>query len=111
NDGTAPSADDVRARLASACPEGIELAACAVVRLVGQGGADVGLGKLIDAIDLAIAPAPDGIAYDAARLDRIARAFLAKDRLIVAREERSVDVRAAVTELDVIAGDAAAAIC
>jgi radical SAM family uncharacterized protein/radical SAM-linked protein len=111
HDGAPPSADDVRERLASACPPGIAVSACDVVRLVGQGGRDIGLGKLIDAIDLAIAPVPDGIVYDVARLNRVARAFLAKDSAIVARDDRSIDVRAAVGEVDVIAGDAASAIC
>jgi hypothetical protein len=92
-------------------PEGLELASCAVVRLVGQGGRDVGLGKLIDAVDVVIAPAPDGIAHDAARVERIARAFLARDRAEITRAERVIDVRALVIELDVISGDAVRSLC
>ncbi|MGE5183489.1 MAG: TIGR03960 family B12-binding radical SAM protein [Acidobacteriota bacterium] len=106
------SPDDVRERLASVCPPGVEILECTIVRLAGHVLAkhpDLGLGKLIDAIDLVLAPAPDGIAHDAARLERIARAFLAKDRAMVEREGgKMIDARALVTELDVIA-DAAAA--
>src|SRR5205823_5647056 len=73
-------ADDVRDRLAAVCPPGIEIQSCAIVRLAGHPAAtavpDTGLGKLIDAVDLAIQPAPDGIAHDAARLERIATALL-----------------------------------
>jgi hypothetical protein len=48
--------------------------------------------------------------HDAARLTRIADAFLAKDRVIVERGEKQIDVRALVSEVDVIAGDAATAL-
>jgi radical SAM-linked protein len=129
HDGTELAADEVRERLASVCPTGIEIHACAIVRLGGHPLAkqpDLGLGKLIDAVDLVIRPAPDGIVHDAARLDRIARAFLGKDRAVIerprvtdpcgpdgspAREARQIDVRALVTELDVIADDAAIKLC
>ena len=40
---------------------------------------DAGLGKLIDAIDVLVRPAPDGMAYDHARVARIAAAFMARD--------------------------------
>jgi hypothetical protein len=84
------------------------------VRLAGHPLAkspDAGLGKLIDAVDLVIAPAPDGIAHDEARLERIARAFLAKASAPVAREHKMIEVRALVSELDVIIGDAATKLC
>ncbi|HWU91264.1 MAG TPA: TIGR03960 family B12-binding radical SAM protein, partial [Kofleriaceae bacterium] len=75
-------ADEVRDRLAAVCPPGIEIQDCAIVRLAGHpavlkgGPTDLGLGKLIEAVDLVIRPAPDGIAFDEARLGRIAAAFL-----------------------------------
>ena len=116
------SADEVRERLAAVCPPGIELERCAIVRLAGYpgltGAPDPGLGKLIDAVDLVIQPAPDGIAHDAARLERIVGAFLAKPSVLIARgapkrdgkgraraevPDRQIDVRALVTEADVIA--------
>jgi radical SAM family uncharacterized protein/radical SAM-linked protein len=99
------SADEVRERLASVCPPGIELQSCTIVRLSGHPLAkhpDLGLGKLINAVDVLIKPAADGMVFDVARLDRIAKAFLAKDRVIVARGEREIDVRALVLEADVI---------
>jgi radical SAM family uncharacterized protein/radical SAM-linked protein len=114
------SADEVFERLASVCPPGIELQACTIVRLGGHplvlGGAaavERGLGKLIDAFDLVIRPAPDGMAFDAARLARLAAAFLAKPTAILGRggerkHAKQIDVRAFVTEVDVIDGDAAA---
>jgi radical SAM family uncharacterized protein len=115
-------ADEVRERLAAVCPPGIEILGCEIVRLAGHpalarvGRPDPGLGKLIDAIDLAIRPAPDGIAFDEARLGRIAAAFLARPSLVIAREGgkasgRPVDVRALVTCVDVISGEAAERLC
>jgi radical SAM-linked protein len=117
--GSAPrtelSPDEVRERLATVCPPGIELESCAIVRLGGHplalGTPDLGLGKLIDAVDLVIQPAPDGIAHDAARLERIAAALLAKPTALVARGEKQIDVRALVLAIDVIADDAATRLC
>ncbi len=103
-------ADVVRERLASVCPAGIEIQDCRIVRLAGHPLAknpDLGLGKLIQAVDVLIRPARDGIVHDVARLERIAAAFLAKDSAPVARGEKSIDVRALVAEVDVIGGDAA----
>jgi hypothetical protein len=110
-------ASEVFERLAAVCPPGIELASCEIVRLNGhplvlanQAAPVPGLGKWIDAVDLVIRPAPDGMAFDAARLARIAAAFLAKSSVIVARGEKSIDVRALTREADVIDGDAAASL-
>ena len=108
------SADEVRERLASVCPPGIEILDCWIVRLAGHPLAkapDVGLGKLIDAVDVLIKPAPDGMAYDDARLARIAAAFLAKPSAIVARKDKAVDVRGFVSQCDAISGDAATKLC
>jgi radical SAM-linked protein len=69
------------------------------------------MGKLITACDLLIAPAADGMAHDAARLTRIAEAFLARDRAIVMRDEREIDVRAYVAGIDVLEGEDAARMC
>jgi len=105
--------DEVRERLASVCPPGIEILECAIVRLSGHKNAtqtDLGLGKLIDAVDVLVRPAPDGIAHDAARLSRIAAAFLAKPTAPITRGEKTIDARALVTELDVISDEAAAAL-
>jgi radical SAM family uncharacterized protein/radical SAM-linked protein len=106
------SADEVRERLASVCPPGIEIQDCKIVRLAGHPQAgqrpDLGLGKLISAVDVVLKPAPDGMVYDAARLERIVAAFLAKDSAIVARGEKQIDVRHLVTTVDIIAGEAAA---
>jgi radical SAM family uncharacterized protein/radical SAM-linked protein len=105
------SADEVRERLASVCPPGIEIHDAAIVRLAGHplaSNPDLGLGKLIDAIDVVVCPAADGIVYDAARLGRIASAFLARTSAPIERKDKRIDVRALVVELDVIAGDAAA---
>jgi radical SAM family uncharacterized protein/radical SAM-linked protein len=119
------SADAVRERLATVCPPGIEIQDCSIVRLNGhplviakQVPADRGLGKLIDAFDLVIRPAPDGMTFDAVRLGRIAAAFLAKSSVSIERAAktqetrdkrpaRAIDIRALVTEVDVIDGDAA----
>jgi radical SAM family uncharacterized protein len=111
------AADEVAERLAAVCPPGIEIRSCAIVRLPGHPAAaklaapDVGLGKLIGAVDIAIHPAADGIAHDAARLARIAAALMAKPEVRVARGDKSIDVRALVHEVSVIDGDAARALC
>ncbi len=106
--------DEVRERLASVCPPGIEIQECAIVRLAGHPLAktpDVGLGKLIGAVDVLIRPASDGIAHDAARLERIAAALMAKTTAPVARGDKTIDVRALVLDSGVIAGDAATRLC
>jgi radical SAM family uncharacterized protein len=109
------SADEVRERLASVCPPGIELESCAIVRLAGHPAArdkaDAGLGKLIDAVDVLILPAADGIAHDAARLERITAALLARPEAKVARGDKLVDVRALVLEAGVISDEAARRLC
>ncbi len=105
------SPDEVRERLASVCPPGIEIQGCSIVRLAGHVLAknpDLGLGKLITAVDVLIKPASDGMKFDAARLERIAAAFMARTTAPIARGEKTIDVRPLVSELDVIAGDAAA---
>ena len=111
------SADDIRERLAAVCPPGIEIQSCEIVRLAGHPlalaakRADAGLGKLIDAVDVLIQPAADGMAHDEARLQRIAAALLARPEAKVARGDKLVDVRPLILELDVVAGDAALKLC
>ena len=123
-DASAPrvelSADEVRERLATVCPPGIEIESCSIVRLSGHPLAkppDLGLGKLIEAVDVLVRPAPDGMRFDTARLERIAAAFLDKRSVLVARGEKSkqgaqaskpveggkqIDVRSLVTEVSVV---------
>jgi radical SAM family uncharacterized protein/radical SAM-linked protein len=109
------SADEVCDRLAGVCPPGIEIQSCAIVRLAGHPAApavpDAGLGKLIDAVDILIQPAADGIAHDAARLERLAAALLARPEAKIARGDKLVDVRPLVLELGVIDGEAAFKLC
>ncbi len=125
------AADEVFERLSAVCPPGIEILGVDLVRLNGHpkviGGeciAERGLGKAIEAVDLMVRPAPDGMAHDAARLDRIANVFLGKSSVVIERpgkprerkgesdragrdRPRPIDVRALVSEVEVIAGDAA----
>jgi hypothetical protein len=113
-EGAELAPDTVRDRLAAVCPPGIELADCAIVRLPGHPLArvpDVGLGKLIDAVDLVIRPAVDGIAHDAARLERICAAFAGKSHVAIARGDKVVDVRSLVAHTEVLTGDAAERLC
>jgi radical SAM-linked protein len=109
------SPDEVRDRLAAVCPPGIEIHACEIVRLAGHPIApkrpDPGLGKLIDAVDMLIQPAADGMAHDEARLRRLAAALLAKPEAKIARGDKLVDVRPLILELDVIDGEAALKLC
>src|SRR5690606_6859390 len=69
------------------------------------------LGKLIRAYDLLIAPAPDGMRADEARLGRIAAAFLARDRALATRKDREIDVRGYVEDVAVVDAVAAARLC
>jgi radical SAM-linked protein len=108
-------ASEVFERLAAVCPPGIELISCEMVRLNGhplvtsnQVAPVPGLGKAIDAVDVLVRPAPDGMVFDRARLSRIAEVFLAKSSAIVMRGDKHVDVRVLVHEVDVIDDEAAA---
>jgi radical SAM family uncharacterized protein/radical SAM-linked protein len=117
------SADEVKERVAAVCPPGLEIESCTIVHLPGhvlaKQHADLGLGTLIQAVDVLIRPAADGIAHDAARLERLAAAFLAKPECLVSRGKsaeskkpaRDIDVRALVTEVSVLADEAAAKLC
>ena len=100
HDGTPLAADAVADRLRAVVPEGIAILSC---ELVPPG--DRGLGKRIRAYDLLVQPAPDGIAFDEARLARIAAAFLSRDTAPVARGDKTVDLRALVESLEVVADD------
>ena len=111
----------MRERLAQVCPPGLEIQTCETVRLAGHVLAkvswDPGLGKLIQAVDVVIRPAADGMPYDEARLGRIVGAFLAKDSVLVPRgangdkKARDIDVRGLALDASVLAGDAAAKLC
>jgi radical SAM family uncharacterized protein/radical SAM-linked protein len=108
------SSDEVRDRLAAVCPPGLEILHSRIVRLAGHPLAakpDPGLGQLIRAVDIVVRPAADGIVHDAARLERIATAFLAKPTCAVARGERRIDVRAFVLEVSVLSDDASDKLC
>lgn len=102
-DGRALTPAEVVARLGAVCPEGLAITGAA---LVAPGSP--GLGKLVTGYDLLLLPAPDGIRHDAARLERVAAVFLARAEAPVARDERTLDVRALVDEVSVLAGEAAA---
>lgn len=111
-------AAEVRDRLAAVCPPGIEIQDCSIVRLAGHPLAqtpDVGVGKLIDAVDVVIQPAADGIAHDQARLARIAQSFIAKASAPIVRTghkgEKTIDVRTLVSEVDVISDEASEKLC
>jgi radical SAM family uncharacterized protein len=117
------STDEVRDRISAALPAGIEIASVKTVRLPGHptfakvqpgsGGAkpDPGLGKLIDAVDVLIRPASDGMAFDAARLARLGAALMAKPSAPVARGDKTIDVRSFVLNVGVVDGDAATKVC
>jgi len=106
--------DEVRDRLAAVCPPGIEIESCSIVRLNGHPSVtrdgkkpDLGLGKLINAVDIVIRPAADGITHDAARLARLAASLMAKPEAKVARGDKTIDVRSHVLDVTVIDGMAA----
>ncbi len=101
--GVALTADEVVARLGAVCPEGLAITAGVVVPPGSQG-----LGKLVTASELLVQPAPDGMRHDGARLARLVAAFLARSEAPVARDQRTIDVRALVEDASVIDGPAAA---
>ena len=96
--------DEVFLRMSSVCPEGIVIES--VERVPAMSGS---LGKRILAVDLVVAPAADGMAFDARRLTRIVDAFLARAdvpvmRISQGKPDRRIDVRALVMEASVIEG-------
>jgi radical SAM family uncharacterized protein len=107
-------AAEVEARLRCVCPEGVVIAG---VELLPPGSP--GLGRVIAAVDLLVRPAPDGIMFDGARVQRLADRFLSAERVVVQRPGkhgtreagREIDVRALVQALEVVQGDAARALC
>ncbi len=116
------SPEEVHERMAQVLPPGIEIASVKIVRLAGHPmfrgiqpsstfRPDPGLGKLIDAVDVAIRPASDGMAFDAARIARVGAALLAKSEARVARGDKSIDVRPYVLDISVLDGEAAAKVC
>jgi hypothetical protein len=108
--------------MAQVLPPGIEIASVKIVRLAGHPmftkiqpsstvRPDPGLGKLIDAVDIVIRPASDGMAFDAARLQRLGAALIAKTESRVSRGDKSIDVRPYIADVSVLDGDAGAKIC
>jgi len=113
-------AEEVRDRLAAVCPPGIEIHDVVMVRLAGHPltkTPEPSLGKLIDAVDVLLAPQPAkaGGPDSIDELTELATAFLGSPRAIVERVDpegkkptRTIDVRALTSAVEVIAGDAAA---
>ncbi|HKE15424.1 MAG TPA: TIGR03960 family B12-binding radical SAM protein [Kofleriaceae bacterium] len=92
-------ADELAARLGEVSPEGIEFTGCWELPPGSQS-----LAKLLRAYDLLVRPAA---ALEAGELAARVEAFRAADRVLVARGERQIDVRAMVEDVEVVAGDAA----
>ncbi len=95
-------AAEVAARLAEVCPDGLQVTRVEEIAITAPG-----LGRLAGAIDLLIDPAADGMRFDPARLGRVRDRFLGQASVVVARAERTVDVRALVQEVEVIPAAAA----
>jgi radical SAM family uncharacterized protein/radical SAM-linked protein len=110
-DGPSLSADEVVARLGAVCPEGLAIIAGQIVPAPPPGHGRPSLGKLVTATDVAIAPAPDGLRFDAARLGRIAARLWAASSAVVARGDKAIEVRDLIERLDVLGEDAAAPLC
>jgi radical SAM family uncharacterized protein/radical SAM-linked protein len=99
-------ADDVRRRLSEVAPEGIQFTGAWALEPARRS-----LAKLINGFDVAILPAPDGIAFDEARLHRIAGRFLAARDAFVDRGDKKIDVRKRVGDVRVAGGEASAWLC
>jgi radical SAM family uncharacterized protein/radical SAM-linked protein len=98
-------AADLTQRLRESSPPGIEFRA---VRALGPN--DVKLSKLIRSYDLALAPPVAESPAGEAELLQLARTFLAAPRVAVRRDDREIDVRELVEDVDVLAGEAAMAL-
>lgn len=93
------AARDLLRRLREVTPEGFTFMGAWQL-----GPQDRSLAKLIDSYMLAIAPAPDGMVFDAARLARLADAFMAREHVSVTRKNKQIPVRSLVSEVGVLAG-------
>ena len=102
----AMSAAALLARLREVSPEGFE-----ITRVWELAPGSPAMGKAIDAYDLLVLPAPDGLTYDEARLGRITEAFLARDQALVTRKAREVDVRGYVQHAGVVGAAASGRLC
>lgn len=120
----AMAADDLLERLREVAPTGIEFLAAQKLDESAPG-----LAKQINAFDLLIAPAPDGMAFDPSRAQRVAERFLAQESVEIVRpakkkarssgrgrrggkpQDKHIDVRALVDSVRVVAGDAALTLC
>jgi len=101
-----PDADALRERIASVAPEGYQITGLWQLR---EGTRK--LSKAIASYDLVISPAADGMAYDQARLRRVAAAFLAKDSVIVERKDKRIEVRPLIEDVSVFDREASAEVC
>jgi radical SAM-linked protein len=90
-------AEELHERLRQVSPEGIEMTG---VWELAEGQRS--LAKLIKAYDLLVQPAPDGIAFDTRRLERIAKRFLDSESALVPRKEKEIDVRGFVSQVTVM---------
>jgi len=103
-----PPADELLRRIQEVTPEGIDF--IGATRIYGE--KKPSLGHDVQAYDLLVGPAPDGITYDGRRLERIARRALEADELLVDRDTKKrgphqADIRPLVMDVSVVAGDAA----
>jgi radical SAM family uncharacterized protein/radical SAM-linked protein len=103
-DDLAPA--DVLERLQQVAPAGLVFTGAAK-KLEGVRA----LSKVTDQYDLAVLPRPDGIAFDAARLARIGARLLAQPEVIVARQDKAIDVRPYVADVDVLDEPASRRLC
>jgi len=98
--------DELLERLREASPQGLDFTAGIEL----PSGAK-GLGKIVESYDLAVLPAPDGIAFDEARLARIAEQTLLRSEIPVERKTKTIDVRKYLQHVDVLDGEASARLC
>ncbi len=91
------SAAQLRERLREVSPEGLEFIDAWELMPHCRG-----FSKDIDAYELLISPAANGLLYDERRLGGLAERFMQQSRVPVMRKEREINVRAYVESVDVV---------
>ena len=99
-------AGEVLARLQAVSPGGFHFSQCRELRK-----GEKSIAKTVRAYDLLIRPAEDGIRFDPTRLQRIIKRFLSEQKILIARKNKQIDVRAFVDTVELVQGEQLEILC